>query len=450
MAGTVCVPATRAYAAGEVVLQAAAGVGGLAKADRWTPVRAVVTFSGTDLSADLTVAWGEFRLSRQLSFASPGTRTFELFVRTPEAAPLVRLEVISNGSTLASVDAPVRVLAQDEWVRLCVLPLSPAHTDTATCTATSSTGTLPSSMRGYETVDEVVWSDDGGERDLTPSQRTALDGWQAIRRLDRSGDLSLAPQPARPTLVRGFPADTSRTLIVAMTLYVALLAIPGFTLGLRGRNALRAYGVAAAAIIVSTCAVVFAGRAAPGRPVNVHHASLLQQIPGTASSLLTVRAIAEFPAFSTYSLEAAIADAALESSSTAGRAVQSVNGDGHPVLAGTFGLGARHAFLVEGVADVQPIAVTMDGSIVRAVNQTEHLLHDCRFGDGFPEFDPRVLEPGASMSAAPLSEGIGPIVTCAMRVLPVTLRAGERAVSATGVTVVAAYRTPSLTAAHHD
>ena len=98
----------------------------------------------------------------------------------------------------------------------------------------------------------------------------------------------------------------------------------------------------------------------------------------------------------------------------------------------------------------KPIAVTMDGSIVRAVNQTEHLLHDCRFGDGFPEFDPRVLEPGASMSAAPLSEGIGPIVTCAMRVLPVTLRAGERAVSATGVTVVAAYRTPSLTAAHHD
>src|SRR5690349_13419300 len=102
-------------------LDAAAGLGGVAKAGRWTPLAVTVGADRDALDADLVVTWGDSRVQRPITVA-PGTRkAFEFYVRTtdPRAAIDVRLQ--RAGRDIAAAAAPVRVLGGDDRVTLCVL-----------------------------------------------------------------------------------------------------------------------------------------------------------------------------------------------------------------------------------------------------------------------------------------------------------------------------------------
>ena len=448
VAGATIVLAASAYAAEGPALRATAGIGGVAKAARWTPVKVTIDYEGQALSANLIVEWGDMTLRRAVSFASPGSRTFEFFVRTAEPAGTMHVRLRSGDVDLAAIDAPVRVLRPDEPVTLCVSSSNSAIEPSPACTVSVPVSALPSSPRGYEVVDTIAWEGEGqartsGEADrvgVDRPKRIALEEWEAIRRLDETGDLSLTPQANRPSVARGLPTQIARVIAGASLVYLAGLSAVGILIGTRGIHARRAYLVAATVIAAATAATLAVGRIGPGSGIHVQHASLLQQIPGTPGALMTMRGIAQFPGSGTYTMQLAIADAALEPSSPSGRTEQVVGEDGYPVLSGTFGLGGRRAFLAEGVVDVQVLAAVTEGRRVRVSNRSDRPLTDCRFGDGFANGEVGELAAGASVSADATGEGLGPLFTCTMSEPPVVLRAGDRQVLTTGPTVVALYR----------
>ena len=441
LAGAMLLSAAPASAAGLVSITASAGLDGVVKADRWTPVRIAVTSKDSDLSAQLLVSWGDARLRRDVSLPSPGTRTFELYVRTSEAASSMHVTLRSGSSELASVDAPVRVFPAGDVVTVCVT--TAVAGPTTGCSAVVSPDALPLSPRGYEVADRVVWPGEDGTHDsarspasLPRNQRTALEEWRALRRLDASGDLSLAPQATRPSVPAGLPSRIGTAIAIGAATYVFCLLLGGMLFASRGAG--RAYAALALTTAAGMGAALVIGRAGPGRSLEVRHTSVLQQIPG-AGSVLTIRGIAEFPAFASYALTLPASDAALEATTHSGRAEQLLNEDGHPVLAGTFGLGARQAFLAEVVTDVQPIAVTIDGSSAAVANQSDRPLVDCRSGNGTPTGQAGVLQPGASVTLALSRDSVGPLLTCTMPELPIAFRDPLRTVDSTGPTVVAAF-----------
>ena len=82
-------------------LDAAAGLGGLAKAGRWTPLTVSIASDRDVLDAELVVVWGDARLQRPVTL-SPGSRkTFELYLRTTDPRGAIDVRLQSDGRDLA-------------------------------------------------------------------------------------------------------------------------------------------------------------------------------------------------------------------------------------------------------------------------------------------------------------------------------------------------------------
>jgi hypothetical protein len=429
--------------AGDLTLKATAGIDGVVKAGRWTPVLVDAASTVGNREGAVTVSWGDAIVSRDVAFPSPGRKRFEIYVRSAEAEGAVRVQ-LRLGEERVTVDTPVRVFAPDEPVRLCIVDQAAGASRIESsegrnaCTATLSAEQLPRSVRAYEVVDDLAV---GARVDsLDSERRDALARWRALRSLDAAGDLGLTPQPARPMLRRGLPSSSSRSVATFLAVYAALLMVTTAGLG-SARARLSRVSVALVAIVVAGAGMALAvSRVAPGQTVTLRHAALLQQFPGTSGAILTSRAVAEFPAAGSYRLQIPVADGMLEPAAPRGRAPQRVTEAGHPVLEGAFGFGARQAFVVEAVVDAQPLRVTGDGRNVTVTNQSVRPLRTCAFADGFSVGSVGTLAPGASVSAVRTGDPLGPTFTCVMPGLPIDVVEARYDVTDTGDTVVAVYR----------
>ncbi len=439
--------ATAAVTAGAATLQATAGLGGVAKAGRWTLLSVSLDGTGDALDADLDVVWGDTRLRRRVSLAPGVHKTFELYLRTSDARGAIDVRLVAAGREVAAIAVPVRILGSDEPVMLCVLP-DAAAADSGGCTATALARELPRSPRGYEVADQIAWP--AGRAALTPDQDAALRAWQSLKALDASGDLGLTPQVSRPLLARGLPQALTPVLATTSVVYLVALILAGALLRARRARLSRAIGVYAALTLAVCGAIVGIGRVGSTRAVHLHHVSLLQQLPGTDDAVLTMRGIAEFPAFATFSLRLPIADAMIATASPTAITDQIVDGDGFPVVTGLFGLAGRQSFASEAVVRLHPLSITEHGRQVDAANESGVALRDCRFGRGLSRGRIGTLAPGQSVSAswtdgAAEDEGpSGPLLTCAMDEAPVPLTEASRPVVMHGRTTVVAYRQPVL------
>jgi hypothetical protein len=298
---------------------------------------------------------------------------------------------------------------------------------------------LPASHRGYDAVDRVVWSNGHGPETWTSAQRLALERWRALRQLDRHGDLGLTAGVNRPLLERGLPIDTTRVAAAGATAYSVLFLL----LGLGSRRSRARMSVFFGAMAVLTTAGV-AGVCAIGRigqtPIAVHHESLMQQLPGTLGSLLTVKAVAEFPAFDRYSLRLSTPDASLETVTPSG-STETIDDEGYPVLAGTFGLGDRQAFSAEAATPVRFLDVAENGDVVRVTNTSNVELLDCRFTGGFATSASGALKPSASMQARRSGDVLGPAFTCLVPDTVLVLAESRRQVRTNGRMTLVAYVT---------
>ena len=435
--------ALTATAAAGASLTATAGLGGLARSGRWAPVQVTITNPDAQLAGALVVAWGDATVRRELLFDSPGTKRIELYIRTSnvEAQMQVRFEPRDGGPT--SITVPLRLVRDDEQARVCVAddPLA-AATDPG-CTASVRPASLPASPRGYEAADSVSWPT--ARSGMRADQAAALAQWETLKQLDASGDLSLTPQAARPLLPRGLPQATGRGLMSIATTYLVALLLLGFVCARRPvRVTWAALGVIAAVALASG-AMLALGRTGGARAVTVHHQSVLQQIPGTGAALLSMRAVAEFPARGAAALRLPAADGVIEGSVPRGRADEHLDAEGFPTFEGTFGLGARRAFGSEAVVQATLLAVEERSGSVRIENRSQYTMESCRLADGLRPSVVDGLPPGGVIEAVrPPDDGtgsglLGPLGLCTTSAAAAPLTSADRPVIMRGTTIVAAY-----------
>jgi hypothetical protein len=422
-------------------LDAAAGLGGLAKAGRWTPLAVSIASDREAIDAELVVTWGDARLRRAVTLSPGGRKTFELYIRTTDPRGAIDVRLQSGGRDLAVANAPVRVLGADDHVTVCVIADAASPLDSSACTATVLTRSLPRSPRGYEVADDLVWP--GTHSGIAPEQDAALRAWRSLEALDASGDLGATPQVSRPLVPRGLPAALTPVVGgIGLAYLTALLCSAAL---LRSRRArLSRLAAAFAVITAGACAAIAAiGRVGATRAVHVHHVTLLQQLPDTQASVLTVRGIAEFPAFDRFALRLPSADGTLETASASGTASGVLDADGFPVVTGVFGVAGRQSFAGEAVVDVYPLVIENRGAMIAIENRSGRTLRDCRLGRGLAASMSGTLEPGAHIEASRTGSSDeapgGPVITCVSDEAPLPFTETQRPVIMHGETTIAAY-----------
>ena len=427
---------TDAQAEDAFTLRATAGLGGLVKAGRWAPVLIEIDNRGGESSGEIVVAWGDATLRRRVVFGSPGTRRFELYIRTADAEGVIRVGL--NGLA-QSLEVPVTVLPYDASVTVCVSEAGAWLNDASRCSTTLAPQQLPSSARGYEIADEVIVA--GDPRSVSESQQVALDRWRSVRGLEAFGDLSLTSQVTRPLVRRGLPSASAEAVKTVAGVYLAVLFLVGSiaaTTRLAPSRTWLAFGVAIASATAATLAI---GRNGFGSQVTIHHTTLLQQIPGATGSLLTIRGVAEFPSNDETRLRVAAEDAMLEAAAASGRAEQVLDAQGYPIIEGHFGLGTRQAFTAEALVDRQWLTVAHDGTTVRISNHSNTELYDCRFADGMSIIDVGDLPPGSTVTAERRRDIAGPVFTCLSRASAIAFAEPSHVVEMKGTTTIAVYQT---------
>jgi len=431
-------------------LTATAGLNGLVRASRWTPVRVLLTVTDGGTSGDLEVAWGNATLRRRVVFDSAGTRRMDFHIRTPDAEPQIRIRFSQPPGVSTSIEVPVQIIRDTDRIEVCVVPEQTEFTSDSTCATRVAPADLPVSLRGYEAVDAVAWPI--GRVGLPPAQAAALAQWETLKRLDASGALSLTPQAQRPTVERGLPPSMARGLLLVSLGYCTLLWLMGTACARWGLR-VRSLSLGVGAAVAGTCGLVLAlGHIGPQRAVVVHHRSVLQQMPGVEVALLSMRAIAEFSARDTVALHFPVADAAIERSSAEGRTETSVDAEGFPTLTGTGRLAERRSFAIEAVVPLQLLTLEANAGGVQVTNRSQSLMEACQMASGFRPATVNALAPGETIAfswdgpaAGPL-DVLGPLVTCLLQDAAVSMSDTERPVDMRGTTLVAAYQMPAAPA----
>jgi hypothetical protein len=430
-----------ASASDGVTVRAETGLGGAAHPGRWTPVRVAVANGGHDFSGEIVVEWGEARVHRAFEIAAPSRTTVELYIRAQDARGSMVVTLVSNGHAIASADVAIRPVPDNERLIVCVGGAARASADGA-CTTVMALESLPRSMRGYDSADEVRLPTDM-ESQLAPEQRAALRRWRAYHDLDVQDLLSRAPQ----ALWTGSPeaAVGWSTRIACLMVLCPLLAAAGFFRRARG-SALLTYAALAGATVVAVIGGAIAGRVGPGSAVLIRHATSVQQIAD--GSVISMRGTIEYPAFDAYAIHVGAADAALTLRSPH-RAEQWANSDGAPIHRSTVGRGHREELELEAVGDFAPFAVSVRGDTVRVSNVSGLPLTDCRFSGGLAPADVGTLRPGASSEARSHETASASFFSCAMSDSPVRVSDARFPVRMTGSTIVSV-RLPSRATAEDE
>ena len=203
-----------------VTVKASAGLGGWCRPGRWTPVRVDVETRGETsaeaAAGEIVVEWGDARVRRAMTLASPSHKQAELYIRTADARDSITVRVLVADREMARTVTPVRLVAPAEPLTVCVARVNTWPTSGTTCTATINPESLPRSWRGYAAADDVVWPP-GSKLTLTAEQHTALDRWRVVQAIENAestvpsaGDVAPATRALRRTSdrhadVRGRP-----------------------------------------------------------------------------------------------------------------------------------------------------------------------------------------------------------------------------------------------------
>ena len=186
-------------------LDAAAGLGGLAKAGRWTPLAVSIASDREAIDAELVVTWGDARLRRAVTLSPGGRKTFELYIRTTDPRGAIDVRLQSGGRDLAvarCAGACARGRRSRDRVRRgrrrLAARLQRVHGHGAArdrCRARRAATKWPTTSCGP-----------GTHSGIAPEQDAALRAWRSLEALDASGDLGATPQVSRPLVPRGLPA----------------------------------------------------------------------------------------------------------------------------------------------------------------------------------------------------------------------------------------------------
>ena len=423
-------------------IEAEAGLGGVSRPGRWTPVRVVLQTTGDDIDGDLVVEWGESVVRRAVSLPAPSSKEFDVYIRAsdPSGSMLIRFQPAA-GSDAASVELPVSAARMDDTVTVCVTS-APASLLPPECTAILPPSRLPRSARGYDAADRVVWPS-GEAVPLPADQAQALRQWETMRGLEGAGGFD--PAPSLPSVLPGI-ARQSRApapLMLGAALYVGALVVIAAWLRTQRARVPAASAALALLVVMATAAAAAAGRTGPASALVVHHVSKVQQMAGADAALVSMRAAAVFPSFNAFNLRASVTDGSLRLDVEGSRREETFDDDGYPVLSGSYGLGARQVFSMEAVADVRPFEVSRQDGTVHIENTSGLELRDCRFADSTLD-RPSTLGPGARVEVAALEPPQLALVTCTTPESLVTFVSEGHSVITRGATTISLFLAPDL------
>jgi hypothetical protein len=414
--------------ASALTIHATAGLSGVTRAGRWTPVQITITASpGESSTGDLVVEWGDARVAHRVSVEGGTRRDLELYIRTSDPRGVVSVRYAdAGGREIARTGAPVRIETYDRELVVCV---EPSHD--AACSIAIEAAVLPSEWRGYDAADAIVM---GPAMQLSDSQSRALTHWRELDGLNRSGVLSAVPRLPSTVPGAGTRRQARSTEAVALALTVMALA----ACGLFCRQPLLLFGGVLAATGVAGLAASQVGRFGAGSNLIVQHTSILLQMPDHRTARLTSRAVATFPAFDDYQLKASASDVAFERR-TGRRGVRDewIAEDGRSALAGRFAAGAREAFTIEALVDIAPVRLHASQGGITAANTSTFTLDECRWLDAAVTTSV-TIGPGRTVSLPPPPGSMIPVLRCTTQALPLPLVEGGREVRASGTTQVLA------------
>jgi hypothetical protein len=329
-----------------------------------------------------------------------------MYVRTPDPRDVISVRLISGDGLLAETQAPVRVVPYAAAARLNVCgPYRDVLTDRR-CDVEVTPSALPTSWRGLDAAD-TVWLLPEEIASLTATQRRGLElhAAQAPLLQNGLGTPTVGPVPDdREWHTRSIALLGGFVLAVVLVLSAVRLRGAGGT-------------VAAIAVCsgLGSVAVLGAGRIGPGASIVVHHAASVDQYEGADSSLLTMRGVAEFPAFGDYVLRSDLEDATLFADDATGS--MQIDAAGFPTLSGRYGLGETRPFRLEAVAPATLVRVDRVNHDVQLTNVSRLTLKDCAFVAAGTRVT-RELPPGAAISGSISDEDADPAVTCTIPEIP--------------------------------
>ena len=275
---------------------------------------------------------------------------------------------------------------------------------------------------------------------LTGDQRVALKRWQGYRQLEDAGVFSLVPRASATAVELTGSRSSVNAVAIALGLYGLLVIAVGWLVRCGLCRPLTTYAAIAVLAAVGSSVGVAAGRIGPASTVLVRYASALQQLDA-GGSVISMRGVAEYPAFDTYHLRAGLADAAMEPKSQS-RSEQWLDEYGYPVLSSVFGLGSSQQFSLEGVVDLSPLDVAKvisDTTRVRVTNVSRSELRECRFPDGFSIQYVGTLRAGQAIEATESKAVDAPFFVCVLSEPPVEFVEERYGVKVEGVSLVSAY-----------
>ncbi len=418
------------------LLKASAGLGGVGRPGRWMPVRITLQTAGLDLQGEVVAEWGGAVVRHAASVTAPGRKEFDLLVRTSDAAAHVTVRFESTDAAPISVELPVQMAATDDVVTVCVIAPT-ALLSTEGCTATMVPEALPRSLRGYDAADRVVWP--GAAIDLAPAQAVALERWRSIRALEDGGQFTAVPELPQVLSSLAGRSRIPLTLITGAAIYLAALAGLAWLVRAVRVPAPRVYGLLGLLIGAAAAAALGAGHAGPASAIVLHHVSVIQQVADTGVALVSMRAVAVFPAFDSFVLRAEVTDGAMRTEVEGPRSREAFDEGGHPLVSGRYGLGARLPVSVEAASDAVPFDLARRGGLLRITNTSDMDLRDCRVAPGSSQEVSTALARGASVEIPwPPDAEIG-IVICKTGASPMSFTSEGRRVVTTGVTTVSAF-----------
>lgn len=416
-----------------VTVNASAGLGGLCRPGRWAPVRVDVESRGRSVSseaasAEIVIEWGDARVRRAITLASPSRKQVELYIRTADARDSMKVRILIDDREVASTVAPVRLLAPADPLTVCVSSAGTWSAPGVTCAATVNPDVLPRSWRGYAAADDVVWPSEGKPA-LTAEQHTALDHWRAVQAIENAGSSAPSIADVAPK------ARALRRTGTLMLLYAASLGLLVWPLNRVRSQSLSVYPVVVAVVAAGSILALASGRVGSGASVHVSQSARVEQLAGTKGSIVFARAVAEFPAFGPVELRADRADGAI---APRGRDRRDLRFDenGAPMLAGTYGLGATAAFEVEAVTPFEPLRATSNGATIRVTNVSARDLRDCRFGAGFSKQLVGPLSPGQHVEVTRQTRAIDPVFSCRLDAAVVEFAESGRPVDSDGTAAI--------------
>ena len=415
-----------------VTVKASAGLGGWCRPGRWTPVRVEVESRGETSAAaaagEIVVEWGDARVLRAMTLASPSHKQVELYIRTADARDSITVRVLVADREMATTVTPVRLVAPAEPLTVCVAPVNTWPTTGTACAATINPESLPRSWRGYAAADNVVWPS-GSKPTLSAEQHTALDRWRVVQAIENAESTAPSAGDVMPV------TRALRRTGTAMLVYAAALGVLVWPLNRVRSRSLAVYPVIAAAVTAGSIVAIAAGRVGPGARVHVSQSAVVEQVAGMKGSSLLARAVAEFPAFGPVELRADGVDGAIALRSGARRDLR-FDENGAPIVAGTYGLGATAAFEVEATTPFEALSATFAGAGVTVTNISAHELRDCRFGSGFSRQSVGRLAPGQHVEAVRQGPEIEPVFSCKLDAAVVEFAESARPVDNDGAAAI--------------